>query len=191
MVNMFSLGRKPKIVRAGIFLQSQLLLYLKDNFPEMLIHQAENATIQNEVMIEHHHAGIQKLMTELLVKFQTIRNESVHLGQKRSDKRIMRNLFELNGDLRKKRNATNMKVPICQRKQYKSKGLNAFSSSSNDNDDDDDDDDNDDGGGGGGGGDDDVYDDDDGGGGGESRDNLHRMNECDDDSMIEDRLKID
>ena len=113
MVNMFSLGRKPKIVRAGIFLQSQLLLYLKDNFPEMLIHQAENATIQNEVMIEHHHAGMQKLMTELLVKFQTIRNESVHLGQKRSDKRIMRNLFELNGDLRKKRNATNMKVPIC------------------------------------------------------------------------------
>jgi len=113
MVNMFSLGRKPKIVRAGIFLQSQLLLYLKDNFPEMLIHQAENATIQNEVMIEHHHAGMHKLMTELLVKFQTIRNESVHLGQKRSDKRIMRNLFELNGDLRKKRNATNMKVPIC------------------------------------------------------------------------------
>ena len=103
MVNLISLGRKPKIVRACIFLQSQMI-YLKDNFPELLIHQADYATILNEVMIEHHHSAMQRVLKDLSIKFQTIRNESIHICQKRSSNKIFRTLLELEGALRKKSN---------------------------------------------------------------------------------------
>ena len=60
MVNMCSVGKKFKIVRAGIFLQSQMI-HLKYHCPNALVHQANHATKLNAVMIEHHHSGMEKL----------------------------------------------------------------------------------------------------------------------------------
>ena len=109
MINMFSVGKKNKIVRAGIFLQSQIL-HLQSHCPDALLHQANHATKLNEVMIEHHHSGMEMLLRGLDVGFQQIREASIHLRKKSSENKILRTLFDLDGALKKSKRRNEFQI---------------------------------------------------------------------------------
>ena len=134
MVTLFSVGEKPKIVRAGIFLTAQIL-HMVENRPDIMQELALNATKINEVFVEHANSLIQREVAKRQSdpSFQKVRDASIRILKNRQDLQLMEQLvessktFEEHGGMRSKRR----RITVG--------GRSAASASTIDDDDDDDD----------------------------------------------------
>jgi hypothetical protein len=83
MIRSFAVGNKPKIVAKSRFFLLAELIHLVDERPDILPQLAESCTCLNEVVIEHNHSILARLLDKAKKEFQILRNASVQVSQDR------------------------------------------------------------------------------------------------------------
>ena len=101
LVVLYSVGKKPKVVRAALFLVAELV-HLNNNRQDILKFLIENAPLLNEVFIEHHNSTIARKLENLSnVDIQIIRNVSIETDRVRSFRNNFTEFLETKDALKK------------------------------------------------------------------------------------------
>ena len=87
-------GDKPKVAQAATYLTAETV-HLKDERPDILRQAAQDATLGDELFVEHHHSPLSKACERMQVKdTQGIRNASVIIAKERNDNKATARLYE-------------------------------------------------------------------------------------------------
>lgn len=95
MILLISVGNKPNIVRACIFLLAELL-HLKTYRPDILIMIFSNGTKLNELLIEFANSCLAREVTaKQIMDFQHLRDGSIAVDKKRKDMKEIKEVSEV------------------------------------------------------------------------------------------------